>query len=106
MAKLISMKVDRSAHGNAAKSPMLDAPAYPYGLEITLDTEALEKLGLKKALPEVGATMTLTASVDVTRVSESESQGGEATCSVSLQITEMALAAKATRKSDADVLYE
>lgn len=69
-----------------------DMPQYPYGLQIRLGKEELEKLGLSE-MPELGSESILHAKVKVTSVSESESLYGEHK-SLELQITEMALSSK------------
>lgn len=74
-------------------SPAPDAPRYPYGLEVSLEEEAIEKLGIK--LPEHGAALGLVAKVIVTAVSETESgdpgQKKRTNRSIRLQITDLAL---------------
>lgn len=97
MAKLKSMKIDPKAREEKYDaSAVVDRPIYPWGLSLTLDNEALETLGI--GLPEVGKTLMLHARVDVTAVSEHESNSGGKTTtnrSVSLQITDMCLEADA-----------
>lgn len=66
-----------------------NAPKYPWGTELNLEDETLEKLGIDR-LPEVGEEVQITAVAKVTRVSASESQGG-ARRSLYLQITDMAV---------------
>ena len=74
-----------------AESPGSEASKYPYGLLINLDGETMKKLGLDKALPSVGQTMSLTATVKVTGLHQEEEQ--DETCyTSSLQITAMELA--------------
>ena len=105
--KLTSMKVDMKARQEkyAEASVSMDAPAYPYGLEVRLDKEALEKLGLADALPKAGSSMKLQALVDVTNVSESDSANGGKNCSLTLQITDLGLSA--AKDDDAeDKLYD
>lgn len=63
-------------------------PRYPYGLELSLSNETLEKLGIED-MPDVGYVMKLTAFVTVTRVSQSQSQDSKQDKSLSLQITDM-----------------
>lgn len=70
----------------------MDQPQYPYGLQIRLGKEELEKLGMSE-LPELGTESMLHAKVKVTSVSESESLYGEHK-SLELQITDMALSSK------------
>jgi len=89
--KLTNMKLT-TAEQKAMMSPSLavgDRPRYPWGLSITLDTDTLDKLGLKK-LPEVGAEFYLCASADVVSLSSNESEGGK-NRSLSLQITALSL---------------
>ncbi len=102
--KLVNMKsAAGAAEKDCAPCAMGDAPRYPWGLSLTLDNEGLEKLGLDD-LPEVGATMTLTARVAVTACSMNQSEGGDERRSVSLQITDMALDA-GKKKSAESALY-
>lgn len=92
--KLKSMKLDTSAQEKMAPPSVADGgdrPLYPWGLEVRLETEALETLGLADNLPEVGKGMKLEALVDVTSVSENDNRGGKS-CSVTLQITDLGLA--------------
>jgi len=65
-------------------------PDYPYGLCLNLGSDEMEKLGIKD-LPAVGAEMNLTAVVKVSSVSSYDSEGGNGSKSVSLQITQMGL---------------
>lgn len=63
---------------------------YPWGLSMHLEKEVLDKLGLKE-LPEVGSTMQITATVEVTSVAQSASRDRDMERSVGLQITRMAV---------------
>lgn len=103
--KLASMKID-AAEAKKMSEPcaMGDVPRYPYGLQLNLDNDALEKLGLGN-LPEVGAVLQLNANVTVTAVSMNQTEGGDERKSVSLQITDMGLAAGAKKKSAEASLY-
>jgi hypothetical protein len=111
--QLVNMKMDPKAREKkyAESSVAVDAPMYPWGLSITLDEDALELLGLAK-LPQVGKPMMLVARVDVTSVSESKNQsedrGTHKHRSVSLQITDLALAPdeKGDTPAAQDVLYD
>jgi hypothetical protein len=91
--ELVSMKrsaaelKDQSVE--AASAPVADA--YPYGLAIQLEDDQLEKLGLD-TLPKVGATLMLRARVTVRSVSTNESADQQSRRSVSLQITDLAVA--------------
>lgn len=102
--KLISMKVDpkerEKRYAETAAAPM--EAQYPYGLQIQLDEEALDKLGLEK-LPKVEGTVLLYAKAEVTSVSSNESTGGGKRRSISLQITHLCL--ETSRKAAGDVLF-
>lgn len=105
MADLINMEKPRAKEKDASPEPG-DAPRYPYGLQLHLDDEALEKLGLK-ALPRVQDKLRLVAQVSVVSVNEYESTDSDGvTRSVDLQITDMALDAEPESKSLADRLYK
>lgn len=84
--------------------PSKDTPRYPYGLNIHLEGEAMEKLGLEN-LPKVGTQMMLMALVNVESVSERDSQDGGKKQSMSIQITDMALEPKKEKKDLASALY-
>lgn len=89
--KLVNMKMDAAAREKSYPSTVAaDAPVYPWGLSLTLDNEALEKLGTGQ-LPDVGGTVVVIARAKVTGVSSNEYEGGGKHRSVSLQITDMAL---------------
>lgn len=104
--KLASMKIDRKAQRKSMEASVaMDSPAYPYGLELRLDQDSLKALGMEDKLPKVGKSLKLEALVDVTSVSENDRAGGGKTCSVSLQITDLALSP--AKSADAsEQLYE
>lgn len=79
-------------------------PKYPYGLCICLDESSLKKLGIK-SLPEVGATMTITAKVQVKSVGKYDSMHDGVRRNMDLQITDMDLAA-AKKEVDVNKLYD
>lgn len=110
--KLTSMKLDPKAMEEKYKGDTMpvERAMYPWGLQVNLDNDALETLGLTK-LPAVGKPMMLVARVDVTSVSENETQDGgkkRSNRSVSLQITEMALGPdeKGDEPKAQDALYK
>lgn len=78
-----------------------DKEDYPYGLQIRLDNETIEKLGIP--LPEVGKEVTIMAKAKVTGAGE-RSVDGNAERNAELQITEMAIT-KPTGEVDANKLY-
>ncbi|HAV74714.1 MAG: hypothetical protein CMN89_08190 [Sutterellaceae bacterium] len=85
-----------------------DMPKYPYGLEIHMNNESLEKLGIgPENMPTIGASIQMMAMVKVTSVNLSErAEDGKdkKNLSVGLQITALELMPEKT-KSAAQVLY-
>lgn len=71
---------------------------YPYGLRITLNKEALKKLGLSSKDFSSGQTGTLEASYTIISTSDRTSIEGGDNMSVELQITGLALS-QAKKKS-------
>lgn len=65
-------------------------PRYPWGLQISLEKEQMDALGMK-GMPKVGESMTMSCMVKVTRCSEEEREGGVPMRSMSLQITDMGM---------------
>lgn len=105
--KLVSMKLTKSERKEMASpaETAYDGPEYPYGLQVNLDDDTIEKLGL--AMPKVGGELTLTACVRVTSVASSEHERGSKNRSVSLQITDMAIEKKPkSRDEKVAGLYE
>ena len=106
---LVNMKLKPAARDLSTPSPAEPSsrPLYPWGLQINLDNDAVEALGLT-TLPGVGKTLSLVARVDVTSVSEDEHMEGtkkRVQRRVSLQITDMALGPDASASKAAEVLY-
>ena len=87
--KTTSMKVSKSEAQEQMPKAM-DAPKYPYGLRISLQDESIKKLKMKK-LPSVGDTLRLYAIVEVSSVSQHDSQEGGERNSLDLQITDLSL---------------
>jgi hypothetical protein len=105
--KLTSMKIDAAKLKERAEPgpSLVDQPVYPYGLQVRLDEDSLEALGMT-TLPKVDSYMTLTARVCVTSVSSNEhkstgDKGKHRHRSVELQIEAMGLEA-AKKDEDAD----
>lgn len=108
--KLTNMKMDPPKPETApAETLMSDRPVYPYGLQVRLDEDSLDKLGMKE-LPKVGGYLILTARVCVTAVSSNEHQadgkrGKHKHRSVELQIEAMNLGDEPKEKDAAEELY-
>jgi hypothetical protein len=102
---LTNMKMEpKESQDQYGMSAVSDSPAYPYGLEIRLDSESIKKLDLK-SLPQVGSNLMVTARVEVTSVSSNDSKEGGKNHCVSLQITDMELGAEKEESSTAKDLY-
>lgn len=110
MSKLTSMKIDRAARDAAMKGPdtlTAEGPLYPWGLNLNLENESIEALGMKQ-LPEAGETMLLVARVNVvgTTSEDVDGEGGKRKRqSVRLQITDMALEDGGAKTNAAEKLY-
>lgn len=92
-----------------AESLVSDRPVYPYGLNVRLDEDTLDKLGID-TLPKVDGDLMLWARVKVVSVSSNEhtsndSKGKHKHRMVELQITDMALDEAPKEKDAADELY-
>lgn len=85
---LISMRRTPEEADEYAQPVAGDVPAYPYGLQICLCDDELEKLEL--GMMPVGTVLRLMALVEVTGTRETATEGGEDR-SVDLQITAMSL---------------
>lgn len=105
MSKLVSMKLEKKERAEYKPSLAEDGPVYPWGLNITLDDEALEKLGIE-TLPEAGEQLLLIAKVKVTGTSSNDSAEGGKRQSVSLQIVEMCLEDGGEKVDAAGKLYQ
>lgn len=105
--KLTSMKIDRAERDAAMRGPeaLSEGPAYPWGLTLNLDDDAIEKLGIK-SLPEAGETMMLVAKVKVTGTNSEDVDGGKKRQSIRLQLTDMALEDGGAKTNAAEKLYE
>ena len=89
---MIDMKLKPEAKTMLGEPVESDAPEYPYGLRICLDSESLAKLGITE-LPAIDAEFKITALACVVSVSQHESQGTDKpNRSVDLQIEMMQLA--------------
>lgn len=89
MTSLINMENTASEAAEQVGAPAAyDAPKYPWGLEINLNDDSLDKLGVK-TLPAVGTEVTIVAKATVSSTSERSTESDGACASMSLQITDM-----------------
>ena len=88
MVDMKMSKADLKEDQAVLTSPQRDP--YPYGLCLNIDSDELDKLGIKD-LPEVGKEYHIMAIAKVTRVNASASEQDKEQRSISLQITSMCL---------------
>ncbi|MCK5617512.1 hypothetical protein KAR91_87420 [Candidatus Pacearchaeota archaeon] len=86
---LINMKLTPKEAKIEAGIEEPKGPDYPYGLEISLDEEAISKLGIKE-LPKDGSAMSVIANANVIETGDVSRQGKKHR-RLRLQITDMSL---------------
>lgn len=101
--ELINMKQSNKSETGIAPAES-EAPRYPYGLELRLDKESLDKLGVKTLL-SVGTEIMITAKAYVSSTSAYEYQGEGKEINMGLQITDLALSATVQSQDKATLLY-
>jgi hypothetical protein len=95
MAKLVDLKRTKAEQKERNSSSKLSAPdsdEYPYGLTVSLDHDALDKLGMK-TMPKAGTKLHLHAHAHVKSVEETHHAGGKKRRHMSLELQKMALEA-------------
>lgn len=102
--ELTNMKLTQAEAKDTECPCKPEMPEYPWGLQLDLNNDVLQKLGI--SLPQVGTTLLLHARAEVKRVSASDEMGGEKRMSVTLQITDMALMPEVKRPTTKTVLFE
>ena len=80
---------ERAENAPVMPTSEYDGPKYPWGLSISLDEDALEKLEVDFESIEVGETYHLFVLAKVTAKSNSERESGEPRKCVEMQITHM-----------------
>ncbi|KKL56226.1 hypothetical protein LCGC14_2247550 [marine sediment metagenome] len=85
--RLRDMKLSRAEKADDAEVAS-ERPDYPYGLSLSLDEDALEKLGIE--LPAIGDTFFVVAIARVKGVSEHENEDSKSQ-NVQLQIEQLSL---------------
>lgn len=83
---MVNMKSDPKTA--AEEACCADAPAYPYGLTLCLNSESLEKLGIT-TLPPIGARLRISAVATVTSISQNQEADGDEEKRIELQVTDM-----------------
>lgn len=103
MPTLVNMKLDpKDKDRRYADSVATESPLYPWGLNLTLDNDVIEKLGTGQ-LPDVGGEVMVYAKAKVTSASTHESTEGK-NRNVQLQITDLCIEDGGGKKAE-DVLY-
>lgn len=94
MDKMVDMKMDKQEKKDMNGPQVVgtsapDGPDYPYGLEVSLEDPALKKMGVDMSMHKVGDEVVLHAKCKITRMSQSETNGGDKNRTMGLQITDM-----------------
>jgi len=100
--ELVNMKMDNEEKKDLMGCREIEVPEYPYGLRISLEDSALDKLGIKD-IPEIGKKMSIMIEVEVSSTNSQTQQKGQSHRSVELQITDMAI--ENDKKDKAETLY-
>lgn len=109
--KLVNMKMSKKEAKDtigpvSTKEALANAPRYPYGLEIRLDTETLKKLGINLDDYKLGETCVIEARAQITDKGEHQRLGGEERINLELQITDLAIGAdKKEKKKKAEAAH-
>ena len=82
-------KSEAKTEAGLVSGPSDKGPRYPYGLELRLGNEALDKL--KDFDPDVGTEVVIEARGLITAYRESQRQGRDPDRSAEIQITDLAL---------------
>ena len=85
---MINMKMSKEEAKEQCSPSTDESPRYPYGLSLSLDDDALTKLGIGDDV-NVGDEVTITAKAMVTSKSGYQTMVGDSENSLGLQITDM-----------------
>lgn len=96
------MKLSDEERAEYPSSMMASQPLYPYGLCISLESDSMEKLGLK--LPELDQVIEFKVKAQVTSLNSRKSGNDEEDSCISLQITGMEVVDSG--KETAEKLYK
>lgn len=95
--KLVDMKMSKEEakkNGMAVETSPGKAdngPKYPWGLEISLENDVLDKLGINIDTARIGKEYTISAVCETTSISENESKNGSSYKTIRLQIKKMSV---------------
>ena len=95
---MVDMKMSKKEAKEYCSPSTDEGPRYPYGLSISLDDDALEKLGIGDDV-NVGDEVLVTAKATVTSKSGYQTMVGASENSIGLQITDMEVASGGSTKA-------
>jgi hypothetical protein len=90
---MVNMKMSKQESTEAVSPSKQDGPRYPWGLNIGLENDVLDKLGMD-TLPKVGDVVMVTAMAKIESVSMSENSDKTKNRRVQMQITDMSVEPK------------
>lgn len=92
------MKLSAADKKASMDGPMMDDEGsdYPYGLELRLDTQQIDKLGLKGVM--VGDECVIEARGIVTMYREDATSGSKPDCTAEIQITDLGISEAPSQK--------
>ena len=101
--KLKSVKLPKRSSHNSDHAVKADEPRFPFGLEITLENDTINKLGIE--LPEAGEQFIVVGVGPVTRVSQTDNKRGkDRSFSIQLQKIEVGPVTTGAIKSAVDAV--
>lgn len=101
---MVSTKMSDEEQKEQSGTVLADAPAYPYGLQISLNDDLLDKLGIK-SLPAIGAKMMIAGKVEVSSASGYKNGKGDTEQSLTLQITDLEIGEEDVAEEPSKKLY-
>ena len=99
-----NMMIPKGKQETIVAEAVKESPRYPYGLNLRLENEAIDKLGIKE-MPEVGEEVMVMAKAKVESCSMNEQSDGKKYRTISLQITDMMLHDVEEKMDHAKALY-
>ena len=110
MEEMVSMKLDKKRvkelNSPSTMAVESDAPEYPWGLEIRLESEALKKLEVDLKDYAIGDEVMVYAKCTVKELRQSERHGGGDSKTMELQITEMCMGEDGDMDEDGEVDWD
>jgi hypothetical protein len=88
--KLVSMKTIKSNKDTVQSAPSEEKMSYPYGLELSLNKETLDKLGIKVDNIDINSKCTIEAIGKITSISKNINERQD-NSHMSIQLTDVAI---------------